>query len=683
MIKNIICTTLSGFLLLTCIVSLNVYRLFSTNVLITIPSLEKIHLTILNTKATQLDLAQVSADNIIHDQVLVWLGEKNSYRPVTIKKIRQRAGRKTIQPKKEVIAQRVDSTNYSINGEEKFQHYGFEHQLGVEIVSFSDYLKAQNIDQTLLAIKQQNTLEVQEDVVAELVQPEPQTDMIMSMMDDVSTQLSAVKVSQSEAKEIQVESNENDLVLIDYSKDDGEVVANEPIQREERDINNIVGDLAVNNDIPESVMMAIQRTMDEPIQAGNAMNTQPEKPKYVDYIAQAPSAPERRPLSSQKMDTQRISRNSIKFYAVDINKNNKSANVANIEFHSDIIPERITDNGTGIVFIEERLNSQSGSIRGTFLSGGYVPTKMDLPIEAGNYELEIPLLSSFELNNFLTTENLSAQGGLLLIQLASTTDNVDIDAYFEAKIYLSSNFKVVEPMEEYEYILFSGVTAGNVLISQRNFRNEVAQKIVHITDDELYFEGGQMLDASRDLISLETINLLGRKNSILDIQSDDIKVFNTSRKSSKLAIGKHEVEYPIQAFGMRKYLEMTHLRGSIFVGYSSNNDLKIPSQELVYHIIDAHGLRSLENTCMIQVNFKNQVAQIEAFGESNKGPMALISTYLDNDGQWGQEPTEMTEHMFIASDERGAISLKVEYLDGSKDYLQTFCSYDTYLVEQL
>jgi len=63
--------------------------------------------------------------------------------------------------------------------------------------------------------------------------------------------------------------------------------------------------------------------------------------------------------------------------------------------------------------------------------------------------------------------------------------------------------------------------------------------------------------------------------------------------------------------------------------------------------------------------------------------MALITTYLDNDGHWSQEPTELTEQMFIAGDERGSISLRVEYLDGSKDYLQTFCSYDTYLVEQL
>jgi hypothetical protein len=694
MIKKITCTTLSSLLLLTCIVSINLYRQFSTNVSLTLPSLPLEIFSIPTQFSSLGETVETQSQSIIHDQVLVWLSEKNEYRPQVIatkKKIVVKA--KEVQEKKV-----VSKDTYTVNAEERFKHYGFEHDKKIQMINLSAYFESQNIGQKIIALREETKNEViaQAEYVDD--QANEEQDLLISMMDEVSTQLASTEENPKLDIATQEPAEENDLVLIDYSQENQATVitagdfdqiqepSSEPLKREEREINNMVGDLANNKDIPESVMLAIQRTMDESLTPTIAMNTQktPAAQKVQsDSVVETKSSTSKRTMSSQKLNTQKISRNTINFYAVEINHSNPSSGVTNVEFHSDVIPERLSDAGSGSIFLEEKLNGNSGSIRGTFLSGGFVPTKMDLSIEPGSYELSIPLLTSYELNRFLEAENLSSHGGLLLIQLASTTDNVEIDAYYEAKIYLNNNFKVVEPNEEYEFILFSGVTAGNVLIKQSNFRGELAQKIVHVTDDELYFEGGLFVESSKDVLSLESINVLGRKNSVLDIYSSDIKVFNTTKQSQKLAIGKYEIAYPIQSAGMRKYLEMTHLRGSIFVGYSSNHELKIPSQELVYHIIEAHGLRSLENTCMIQVNFKNQVAQIEAFGESNKGPMALISTYLDNDGVWSQEATELTEQMFIAGDERGAISLRVEYLDGSKDYLQTFCSYDTYLVEQL
>jgi hypothetical protein len=706
MIKKLICTTLSGLLLLTCLVSLNLYRQSTTTISL------KIHTNGYNVflpEINRVSASSIDAQNIIHDQSLVWISEKNDYRPVlvgvprVVKKAKKVEAHKAAPEIKIEVAQVKKGQLYNVNGEQRFQHYGFDHKVEVEITSLTSYFDSLNIEANLIALRE-TTKDVQKNAnLPEVEKLESNnSDVLLSMMDEVSTQLSAA------TDEAMIENNDHsygkdvDLVLIDYSQESNEedliieqlvtqgeaqqTDADEPIKRMDRTINNMVGDLAHDSDIPESVLMAIQRTLDTPSAPIVAMNTQPavntQAPR-VDTVTERKAAAGRSNLDSQRLNNQSISRNTIQFYAVDINKDSKSANIANVEFHSDIIMERLSDNGTGTIFLEEKLNNRSGSIRGTFLSGGYVPTKMDISLEPGNFELNIPLLSSHQLNRFLHEENLSAHGGLLLVQLASTTDSVEIDAYYEAKIYLDRSFKVVEQSNEYDFILFTGVTAGNVMIKQRNFRSELAQKIIHVTDDELYFEGGQFIDRSNDILSLEAINLLGRKNSVLDINAGHIKVFNTNKSAQKLAIAKYEVAYPLQSAGMRKYLEMTHLRGSIFVGYADNRELRIPSQELVYHIIEAHGLRSLENTCMIQVNFKNQVSQIEVFGESNKGPMALITTYLDNDGYWSQEPTELTEQMFIAGDERGSVSLRVEYLDGSKDYLQTFCSYDTYLVEQL
>ena len=39
--------------------------------------------------------------------------------------------------------------------------------------------------------------------------------------------------------------------------------------------------------------------------------------------------------------------------------------------------------------------------------------------------------------------------------------------------------------------------------------------------------------------------------------------------------------------------------------------------------------------------------------------------------------------IFILGEEQGIINAKIKYTDGSEDYLQSYCSNSTYLVEQL
>jgi hypothetical protein len=63
--------------------------------------------------------------------------------------------------------------------------------------------------------------------------------------------------------------------------------------------------------------------------------------------------------------------------------------------------------------------------------------------------------------------------------------------------------------------------------------------------------------------------------------------------------------------------------------------------------------------------------------------MSLDRFYLEKNGSLSEEETPLSTKLFILGDQQGIINVKVEYQDKTTDYLQTFCSPETYLLEQL
>ena len=52
-------------------------------------------------------------------------------------------------------------------------------------------------------------------------------------------------------------------------------------------------------------------------------------------------------------------------------------------------------------------------------------------------------------------------------------------------------------------------------------------------------------------------------------------------------------------------------------------------------------------------------------------------------GDFYDEISYATERVFLMGEEQGTINIKLNYTDGSSQFIQTFCSDSTYLVEQL
>jgi len=63
--------------------------------------------------------------------------------------------------------------------------------------------------------------------------------------------------------------------------------------------------------------------------------------------------------------------------------------------------------------------------------------------------------------------------------------------------------------------------------------------------------------------------------------------------------------------------------------------------------------------------------------------MFLEVSSMDRDGVFSSDNVELAEKIFLAGDQEGLISARLEYSDGSIEFLKTYCSEGTYLIEQL
>jgi hypothetical protein len=365
---------------------------------------------------------------------------------------------------------------------------------------------------------------------------------------------------------------------------------------------------------------------------------------------------------------------------------NKSISTQITDF--ELIPqydrnERISDHGTGSIVINEKLNNEMSVVRGTVIAKNKVRTNVDITVEKGDYQIDIPLMDQELLNSFLDKKKLEGLNGFLLIDLDESIDSVDIDSSFEAKIFLTDNFKVTAEEEEYRYILYVGVEPGNALVHYLTLKDEVIQKIVHITEGEVYFEGTLILDSKVEKVELYETKLLGNSKMELNIEGSEIAYFNTDIKAKSIGLNLYQYKRPKMMLGMRKYLELKHLGESIYLGHWDKRKAEVPSRDYIEYIMNTLDIESLNTRCLIQVNLKKKMTDFLTSGETAKGAMNLEVAYLEKDGMFNDEVTDLTTKAYLVGDMQGVVSAKISYEDGTVDYLQSYCSEDTFLVEQL
>ena len=153
----------------------------------------------------------------------------------------------------------------------------------------------------------------------------------------------------------------------------------------------------------------------------------------------------------------------------------------------------------------------------------------------------------------------------------------------------------------------------------------------------------------------------------------------------QLAPGKYRYTKPWSMKGERTYMEVNHLESPVFVGMARGQTIELPSMEFVAEIfqyLNIDGLNS--NECLLQFNLPaKEVADMKIIGENGLGPMSFEQKYLDKDGIFSDYISPKTEKMIILGNEEGIFPMEVTYADGTKDFLRTYCSPGSYLLEQL
>jgi hypothetical protein len=375
---------------------------------------------------------------------------------------------------------------------------------------------------------------------------------------------------------------------------------------------------------------------------------------------------------------------SIQAYSVTKKKINDHRNFE-IRFEDDIDDIR-QDFGEGIINLTESINNEMMVRRGTIYTAGHIPTTVDFVLEDSEVASTVPLLTQEYLSSILEREEVTGSGATLLVELDEQTEDLDldVDTAYEKKIFLNKKFQVVDRSDsEYAFVMIVGIKPGNTILSFKTIENEMVSKIIHLESDEVYYDSNFYIEKNNDEFELNEESLLSKSSAPLSLDSKEILGLTFDAKIKKKTINLYElnrVKYPI---GIRSYVELKHLSESIFIGRWNNKVVTVPSETYMRFVLDQFSIDTVNSQCLIQINLPKEAKELYFNGQSNSRAMRMQTRILDNDGQFYDDLSNESKKIFILGEEQGIINVKVKYTDNTVDYLQSYCSDSTYLVEQL
>jgi len=611
-------------------------------------------------------------------------------------------------PKAEIVTSNDENV---VNNKELIEHYGYDVNLNsLRTISWANYFETKNIARNLASLNEgegptlEKKNELKEIKLAEIKKEEAKR--TNENLEDFVKTVASQKVENSSLNT----QAEADLVFYDYSKPEAEEdmavkLANQMkieevkehkapevtvkvVNKEKQKPAIVATQAEAPTLISDNVMAVVEREMGESPKFAVAKpkvstHNPPALPgsgysKILDELSKKRSA-------TKKMNTQKsgYSKTIVTTYEVTLGEGS-SETLKGFEMSaSSEGNERISDNNNGYINVETELASSQGVYRTTVLKRGFIRTTMDMALEAGTIEISIPAISQDSMMKFLDQQGINGLGGFLLVDKDRGVESLDIDSEFEAKFDLDESFKQTKDESSVRYVLFAGVAAGNTLLKVRTVENEYSEKIIHIVEDEVLFEALLINAPEKMKITIFERPILSNNASELDIDADKIKYFNRDIKANKLASNLHEIKVPILPLGMRRYIEFSHMDETIYVGVGDNTSVELPSSDFIVNLLEANNMSGMEGKCVIQVNLEKELLNVVVNGESSRGPMALDKFYLEKNGSLSEEETPLSTKVFVLGDHQGIINIKINYQDKTTDYLQTFCSPETYLLEQL
>ena len=356
----------------------------------------------------------------------------------------------------------------------------------------------------------------------------------------------------------------------------------------------------------------------------------------------------------------------------------------------DDLKENYSDYNNGEVTIDQVLDTPNMTRTVTILKRGYAPTNTDLILEEGVSEVSIPMVSEKVFNNLLAPFESGGKVGVVLIELDEKTESASLDVSYSKIIKLNENMMPVDG-DEYSYLMYVGVKVGNALLSYKDLNGEIVSKIVHVHEHELTFDSNFFEDVEDETVTFNEENLLSREKGPLIISSSQVHHFAKNKNILKKNNHTFLTNFNKTTLGGRKYLELTHLAESVFLGFKDTKKLEVPSENFMRYVLSSINTSNITNRCLIQVNLNKIAASVEVGTESVDGNFESKVQIIDSDGKFYDSLSTKSEKIIVSGEPNGIeddgmdskINFKITYRDNSVHYLSSYCSPNTYLVEQL
>ena len=513
--------------------------------------------------------------------------------------------------------------------------------------------------------------------------------------DEVSTQMASAVSAEAPKKEII--KNDDDLVMYDYSK-----LVNEKSPSETKKI----FDEPLSNTVKEAIQREVKGT-----EVQTNVLTNPSRKAIPKNLATLPDVTnedgEKSTIEQDQIvfdyPKKEVAKNdyssaiqgfvdqekevstqaSLKIKAFEINLNTqKIRQSVGYEFVPDYErAERMDDQAGGEIEISSSLSSDQATLTGVIQAQGFIPTRIEANIL--DRKMEVPLFDEVGIQKFLEKKKIMIVGNIIVIGLSDEISDVDLDTQYQEKLYFNKNYQLLKDPMSAEYVMVAGVAPGNHMLKYSLKNKETASKIIYVGDGELYYDNPEFEHMGRDIYTFTTRSLLGKKIKELNINTEDVKMYGSSSSTKKKSLNSYELKLPVIVNNNRKYIEFKHLGYPLYVGTGTKKELEVPGNDFISKVLNTFELNQLGERCLLQVNLSKEVRNVTINGKNKSGEMFIESVYLDNEGGFSSDSAELAEKVFVTGDQEGIMSARIDYTDGTTDYLKSFCSQGSYLIEQL
>lgn len=324
------------------------------------------------------------------------------------------------------------------------------------------------------------------------------------------------------------------------------------------------------------------------------------------------------------------------------------------------------------------LNSGMGVISGTVSARKVKQTNINISIVSNveKQEYPMPLITEDSFEKFLKEKNLLDSRGFVLVDIAYDIDSIDVESI--KKFNFDVNFKEVDYKSKYVlFVVEPGLLPLRYILSN----GEVLTKDVLVEEDQLLFE---LSGVAKNKVVFETLerNVAGDRPIKIQVDENSVADFYSNKKANAFANFFNFGELTTPS-GRRQYTKFTHLGKPLIVGKWNEQKVYLPAREWGSMVYEKLNIDNLNNMCLVELNFSKSPKEIYVNGRAFDGNIGLERLYRDDDGRFFEEISEETKSGYFLGSNEGVIDIKVEYVSGKADYLQTYCYADSYLIEHL